>query len=69
MNKEIEYKGYTAVAYGHSSMSVFKNGQEVMHTDSRKPGPISEKDMRDIIDDYVTAVSALKEMKKRTPQT
>ena len=29
MNKEIEYKGYTAVAYGHISISVFKNGQEV----------------------------------------
>ena len=69
MNKEIEYKGYIAVAYGHSSMSVLKNGQEVMHTGSRKPGLISEKDMRDIIDDYITALPALKEMKKRTPQT
>ena len=65
MNKEIEYKGYIAVAYGHSSMSVFKNGQEVMRTGST----ISEKDMRDIIDDYITALPALKEMKKRTPQT
>lgn len=60
MNKEIEYKGYTAVAYGHISISVFKNGQEVMRTGST----ISEKDMRDIIDDYITALPALEEMKK-----
>lgn len=44
--------GYSARLYGTSSMSIYKDGKEVMHTGFRNEEIKSAEDVYDLLEDY-----------------
>lgn len=50
---KVEYKGYTATAYGESSISIVNSsGREVFHTGFSKV-PKTEEELKKVIDFYI----------------
>ena len=58
MNKEYKHpNGYSARLYGKSSMSIYFNGKEIMHTGSRNVS--TEAEVMEMLEDYPNFWSAL----------